>query len=213
MVSPRIKKGLQWAKSVLLFVSILSGVKVFFALDSAAPGQNLVTAIILFLGGCILLCPLAFILGWLTGSKEKAESEALPNQEAAVTESIKRKSNLWKYLLFGLGSGIVLLLFYQASTSKQITCEQFVALSPKDQAIAYRDIIAVHVGTIESSPNTSRAKALKFIQNNNQLIMVVGGVLGITQEICSQRKNEKMDAVAIEQMNDILDLISKNNGL
>ena len=75
VVSPRIKKGLQWAKSVLYFVIILAGVKVFFALGSADPGKNLAIAIILFLSWCILLCPLAFILGWLTGSKGKSESD------------------------------------------------------------------------------------------------------------------------------------------
>lgn len=87
-MTPRVAKGVRWAKSVLLYVGIFAGVKAFFALGSASPGENLGYALVLFVSYSVLLGPIAFLLGWFTGHQKDSSSDLSARQVSTVATHI-----------------------------------------------------------------------------------------------------------------------------
>lgn len=71
-MNPRVSKGLRWAKSVFKLVSIVAAVKAAFAFGSPDPGKGLALALVLFVGFTVIICPIAFVCGWLTGRRVTA---------------------------------------------------------------------------------------------------------------------------------------------
>jgi hypothetical protein len=68
-MNPRVSKGLRWATAVFKLVSIVAGVKAVFAFGAPDPGKGLALALVLFVGFTVIICPIAFVCGWLTGPR------------------------------------------------------------------------------------------------------------------------------------------------
>lgn len=57
-------KGKKWALNVLWMVVAFNGFKLLFGLASANPSEAAGMAIVSMIGGVVILCPIAFTIGY-----------------------------------------------------------------------------------------------------------------------------------------------------
>lgn len=63
----RFEKGVRWFKTVMFYVVIFCALKAVFAFSNPDIGKGLATALVTFLGFCLIVGLPAFVLGYLTG--------------------------------------------------------------------------------------------------------------------------------------------------
>lgn len=66
-MAARFERGVRWFMTVMLYIVIFSALKAVFAFSTPDIGKGLATALMTFLGFCLIVGLPAFVLGYLTG--------------------------------------------------------------------------------------------------------------------------------------------------
>lgn len=74
--SPRVEKGLEWAKNVTYMWVAFAGFKALFGLGLENPVRHVVEAAILGIAGPLMTAPLAFAAGWVFSNPSKKTSSS-----------------------------------------------------------------------------------------------------------------------------------------
>lgn len=82
----RVQRGIRWFKSAMVLLLITVVIKVLFAFGSAHQGESIARAVLLLVGGTVVLGGGAYLIGWVTGSNVRVNPNEVPSSSLSTSE-------------------------------------------------------------------------------------------------------------------------------